>query len=56
MQWLIPTLLFAAFIFWRLSHSATDELVAWCRFILAAFLLILALIYSVAGLVHGLLS
>lgn len=49
MQWLLPVLLFAAaLVFWALSHRATDELVAWCRFLLACFLLLLALIYTVA--------
>lgn len=49
MPWIIPALLFtSAVVFWRLSHRATDELVAWCRFLLACFLLLLALIYTVA--------
>lgn len=49
MEWLIPILLFAAaIVFWALSHRATDSLVAWCRFLLACFLLLLALIYTVA--------
>lgn len=49
MQWLIPVLLVAAAVFfWALSHRATDELVAWCRFLLAGFLMLLALIYTVA--------
>lgn len=49
MPWLLPILLFAAAIFfWALSRRATDELVAWCRFLLACFLLLLALIYTVA--------
>lgn len=49
MQWLIPILLLvAAVTFWRLSFHTDDELHAWCRFILACFLLILALIYLVA--------
>jgi hypothetical protein len=49
MAWLIPVLLVAAAIFfWALAHRATDELVAWCRFLLACFLLLLALIYTVA--------
>jgi hypothetical protein len=53
MQWLIPVLLLvAAVAFWRLAFYAKDELVAWCRSILACFLLILALIYSVAMLAH----
>lgn len=53
MQWLIPSLLLvSAFTFWRLAFHTNDELVAWCRFILACFLLILALIYSVVMLAH----
>jgi len=57
MQWLIPVLLAAAAVFfWALSHRATDELVAWCRFLLACFLLLLALIYALAGAAHALLT
>lgn len=49
MQWLLPVLLFAAAVFfWALAHRETDELVAWCRFLLAGFLLLLAVIYAVA--------
>lgn len=49
MAWLIPVLLVAAAVFfWALSHRATDELVAWCRFLLAGFLFLLAVIYTAA--------
>lgn len=49
MAWTIPAVLIALAVgFWVLSQRATDELVAWCRFLLACFLLLLALIYTVA--------
>lgn len=54
MGWLIPILLFvAALTFWRLSHKAADKVVAWCRFLLAVFLSILALVYTAAMLASG---
>jgi hypothetical protein len=57
MEWLLPALLFAASaVFWVLSRRATDELVHWCRFLLACFLLLLAVIYAVALAAHGLMS
>lgn len=57
MAWIIPILLFAAaVVFWALSHRATDSLVAWCRFLLACFLLLLALIYTVAMAAHWVMS
>lgn len=57
MPWFLPIVLFAAaIVFWALSHRATDELVAWCRFLLACFLLLLAVIYAVALAVHWVMS
>jgi hypothetical protein len=57
MAWIIPILLFAAaVVFWALSYCATDSLVAWCRFLLACFLLLLALIYTVAMAAQWVLS
>lgn len=53
MAWLIPILLFAAAVFfWAISFRTEDAIAAWCRFLLACFLLILALIYSVVMLAH----
>lgn len=53
MPWLIPALLFAlAVVFWRLSFRTDDRLVAWCRFLLACFLLCLAVIYGVVGAIQ----
>lgn len=53
MTWLIPTILFVlAFASWRWSFRAADKLVAWCRFILAVFLLCLAAIYGVIGAIQ----
>lgn len=40
-----------AILCWLWSHTATDRLVAWCRFMLAGFMLILGLIYAVMGAV-----
>lgn len=49
MQWLIPGLLFAAaFFFWAISFRTDDAIAAWCRFLLAGFLMLLAVIYTVA--------
>lgn len=49
MAWIIPAVLFvAAFTFWRLSSSASDFVVAGCRWGFALVLLILALIYVLA--------
>lgn len=49
MAWIIPAVLFAlAVMFWRLSFKTDDHIVAWCRFLFAVFLLILALIYGFA--------
>lgn len=57
MPWLIPVLLVAAAVFfWALSRRATDELVAWCRFLLAGFMLLLALIYTAAMAAHWVMS
>ncbi|HZX51500.1 MAG TPA: hypothetical protein VFE95_05720 [Pseudomonas sp.] len=57
MAWTIPAVLIALAVgFWALSHRATDELVAWCRFLLACFLLLLALIYAVALTVRWMMS
>jgi hypothetical protein len=54
MPWLIPALLFvAAVVFWRLSFHTDDAVAAWCRFLLACFLLCLALIFAGVQLVHG---
>ncbi|MGQ7956497.1 hypothetical protein ACUTAF_02050 [Pseudomonas sp. SP16.1] len=54
MPWLIPALLFvAAVVFWRLSFHTDDAVAAWCRFLLACFLLSLALIFAGVQLVHG---
>lgn len=53
MPWLIPAFLFmAAVICWRLSFHADDAVVAWCRFLLAGFFLLLALIYATVQLLH----
>lgn len=49
MSWLIPGLLFAAaFFFWVISFRTDDAIAAWCRFLLAGFLMLLAVIYAVA--------
>lgn len=48
MPWIIPTLLLvAAMEFLRSASQATGALVAWRRFIVAVFLLLLAAIYGV---------
>lgn len=47
MAWIIPALLFiAAVVFWRLSFRTDEYIVAWCRFTLALFLFLVALIFS----------
>lgn len=57
MQWLIPGLLFAAAVFfWAISFRTDDAIAAWCRFLLAGFLLLLALIYVVAMAAHWVMS
>lgn len=54
MPWLIPALLFiAAVVFWRLSFRTDQYIVAWCRFSLAMFLIMIALVYSGALLLSG---
>nr|WP_298117405.1 hypothetical protein [uncultured Pseudomonas sp.] len=54
MAWAIPVFLFAAsFVLWRMSFRADDSVVAWCRFLLAGFPLILALIYVAALAIHS---
>ena len=57
MAWTIPVVLIVLAVgFWALSHRATDELVHWCRFLLALFLLLLAVIYAVALGAHWVMS
>lgn len=57
MEWLLPILIFAvAAVFWVLSYCTQDVLVFWCRFMLASFLLLLALIYSIAIIAQGLMA
>ena len=57
MNWLIPTILFAlAYLSWRWSFKADEALVAWCRFILAVFLLALSLIFAVVGWLQWLVT
>lgn len=57
MQWLIPVLLVAAAVFfWALSFRTDDSLVAWCRYLLACFLFLLALLYAVPLAVRWLMS
>lgn len=36
---------------WAWSHRAIDRLVAWCRFMLSVFLMLLGLAYAVMGAV-----
>lgn len=48
---MIALLLFAlSLLFWRLSFSATDRLVATVRWCLAVFLLLMALVAVLASL------
>lgn len=57
MEWLIPVLLFAAAVFfWAISFRTDDAVAAWCRFLLACFLLLLAVIYAVAMAAQWVLS
>lgn len=57
MEWLIPGLLFAAAVFfWAISFRTDDAVAAWCRFLLACFLLLLAVIYAAAMAANWIMS
>lgn len=48
MAWLVPLpVLLLALFFWRLSFKTDDLLAAWCRFVLAAGLMLIASAVSI---------
>ena len=47
MEWLVPLFVFLlAFFFWRLSWCTDDPVSAWCRFMIAVVLVLIALAVS----------